>query len=95
MAAISSVRTIALVARDLGVEKKFLYDLALGFDPEDGCLWVYDTNREIQAFTDYGVENLITLLQDLHDWTPPQPSQSRNLWKRTKALLRHTTGRFP
>ena len=95
MAAISSVRTIALVARDLGVKEKLLYDLALGFDPEDGCLWVYDTNREIQAFTDYGVENLITLLEDLLGWTPPQPSRSRNLWKRTKALLRPTTDRFP
>lgn len=95
MAAISSVRTIALVARDLGVEEKLLYDLALGFDPEDGCLWVYDTNREIQAFTDYGVENLITLLQDLHDWTPPQPSRSGNLWKRIKARLRRTTDQFP
>ena len=95
MAAIGSVRTIALVARDLGVKEKLLYDLALGFDPEDGCLWVYDTNREIQAFTDYGVENLITLLEDLLGWKPPQPSRSRNLWKRTKALLRPTTDRFP
>jgi hypothetical protein len=91
MAAINSVRTIALVARDLGVEEKLLYDLALGFDPEDGCLWVCDTNREIQAFTDYGVENLITLLQDLHNWTPPQPSRSGILWKRIKARLRPTT----
>lgn len=37
----------------------------LCWDPEDGCLWVYDTNdREMLAFTERGVESLKELIAD-------------------------------
>lgn len=72
-------------------QRSTLRNLALGFGPEDGCLWVYDTRREVQAFTYYGVENLITLLEDMHGWTPSRP---QNLWNRIKVRLVLTTDQF-
>ena len=57
MAGISFVFTIARVAEMIGEDEDWLYDLSMGLDPEDGCLWVYDSNdREVQAFTQFGIE---------------------------------------
>jgi hypothetical protein len=65
MAGIPFVFTIARVAEMLGEDEEWLYDLSLGFDPEDGCLWVLDIgNREVQAFTEYGIECLKQIIAD-------------------------------
>ena len=65
MAAISSVHTIARVAEMLGVDEERLHDLSLGLEPEDGCLWIYDTDeRQTLAFTRDGIERLEELIAD-------------------------------
>lgn len=64
---VHSVRTLALVARDLSKDEDWLADLALDLKPEDGLIWVYDPQHEdgTMAFTEFGVENLLNLL-DIH-----------------------------
>ena len=68
---VQSVRTLALVARDLGKDKDWLADLTLDMEPEDGLIWVYDPQHEggTMAFTEYGVENLLNLI-DIHRGRP-------------------------
>lgn len=64
---VHSVRTLALVACDLGRDEDWLADLALDMEPEDGLIWVYDPQHEdgTMAFTDFGVESLLNLI-DIH-----------------------------
>ena len=65
MAAIATVFTIARVAEMLGENEDWLHDIAACLKPEDGCLWVYDTDeREIMAFTAFGIECLQELIAD-------------------------------
>jgi hypothetical protein len=41
-------------------------------EPEDGCLWIYDTNdRQTVAFTDYGLDCLRELIADYKRYPPP------------------------
>ena len=70
---VHSVRTLALVARDLGTDEDWLAELANGMDREDGLIWVYGIDDEggTMAFTDIGVENLAILIAD------PRSSRSR------------------
>ena len=72
---VHSVRTLALVARDLGTDDDWLAELANGMDREDGLMWVYGIDDEdgTMAFTDIGVENLATLIGDLGSSRPHQP----------------------
>jgi hypothetical protein len=44
-AAISAVFTIGYVANLLGEDEIWLFDLARGMVPEDGCLWVDGDKR--------------------------------------------------
>jgi predicted ATP-grasp superfamily ATP-dependent carboligase len=65
MAGIPFVFTIARVAAMLGEDEDWLFELSMRLDPEDGCLWVLDINdREVQAFTQYGIECLQQLVVD-------------------------------
>jgi hypothetical protein len=58
------VTTINRVAEDLGVEEDWLSDVANGMEIEDGVIWVYGVGDDgIQAFTDFGIENLIELVR--------------------------------
>lgn len=67
MAAISSVRTIALVARDLGIDEDVLADIAYpNLEPEDGRLWIYDVDGEAMAFTPDAVDSLREIIADLY-----------------------------
>ncbi|MGE4339248.1 MAG: hypothetical protein AB7E55_25225 [Pigmentiphaga sp.] len=68
---VHSVRTLALVARDLGEDEDWLADLALDMEPEDGLIWVYDPQHEggTMAFTEYGVQSLLNLI-DIHRSRP-------------------------
>lgn len=61
---VHSVRTLALVARDLGRDEDWLGDLTLGMEPEDGVVQVCNPTHEdgIMAFTEFGVENLFNLI---------------------------------
>ena len=64
---VHSVRTIALIARELNKQEDWLADIATEMEPEDGLIWVYSPDHEdaIMAFTRDGVENLINLI-DIH-----------------------------
>ena len=37
---VSRVRTIDRVAKDLGEDVNFLFDVAIEMEPEDGLIWV-------------------------------------------------------
>jgi hypothetical protein len=53
---VSHVRTMDLVAKELGEEVDFLFDVALQMEPEDGAIWVQGLDDEsVMAFTDFGV----------------------------------------
>jgi hypothetical protein len=48
----------------LGEDEDWLSDVALGMEPEDGCLAVYDVNDQgITAFTLFGIKNLKELIE--------------------------------
>lgn len=68
-----SVRTLTLVARDLGTDADWLAELVSGMDREDGLIWVYSTDHEdgTMAFTDIGVESIATVIADLGSSTTP------------------------
>ncbi len=43
----------------LGEDEQWLHELADQLEPEDGCLWIYDTNdRATLGFTERGIESL-------------------------------------
>ncbi len=65
MAAPSAVLTVARVAEMLGVSEELLDELADQLEPEDGYLWIYDTEeRATLGFTMRGVESLKELIAD-------------------------------
>jgi hypothetical protein len=65
MAAPSCVFTIAHAAEMLGEAEEWLQELADQLEPEDGCLWIYDTNdRATLGFTERGIESLQELSLD-------------------------------
>jgi len=60
---VSHVRTIDLVAKDLGEDIDFLFDVAIEMEPEDGVIWVQGLGDEgVMAFTNFGVESLVELI---------------------------------
>ncbi len=61
---IAAVRTIALVASDLGEDEDLLAELAIGMEPPDGLIWIFGTGNDDQmmAFSDEGVEHLTELI---------------------------------
>jgi hypothetical protein len=61
---VSCVRTINLVAKDLGEDEDWLYDVASEMEPEDGVIWVYGIGEDgVLAFTDFGIDSLIDLIK--------------------------------
>ena len=62
---VHSVRTLALVARDLGEDVDWLADIAIDLEPEDGLIWVYDPEHPdaTMAFTEFGIESLCNLIE--------------------------------
>jgi hypothetical protein len=68
---VSHVRTMDLVAKELGEEVDFLFDVALEMEPEDGVIWVQGLDDEsVMAFTDFGVESLVELIKIHRESTP-------------------------
>jgi transposase-like protein len=48
----------------LGEDEDWLRDVANEMEIEDGAIWVYGVGEHgIQAFTDFGIENLIELVR--------------------------------
>lgn len=67
---ISHVKTIGLVAKDLGESENWLFDVANEMDVEDGVIWVYGVgDDDVMAFTDFGIENIIELIK-IHKAAP-------------------------
>ena len=65
MAAISAVFTIDYVAKLIGEDEDWLFDLSIGMEPEDGSLWVYGVGEDgVSAFTRDGIENLRQIIAD-------------------------------
>ena len=61
---VSHVKTISLVAKDLGESEDWLFDVANEMEIEDGVIWVYGVGEDgVMAFTDFGIENLIDLIK--------------------------------
>jgi hypothetical protein len=64
------VTTINRVAKDLGENEEWLFDIANEMDVEDGVIWVYGVGEDgTMAFTDFGIENLINLIK-IHKHNP-------------------------
>ncbi|MCK1699428.1 hypothetical protein [Bradyrhizobium sp. 144] len=58
------VTTITKVAKDLGEDEDWLRDISIEMEIEDGVIWVYGVGENgVQAFTDFGIENLIELIR--------------------------------
>jgi hypothetical protein len=58
------VKTISRVAKELGENEDWLFDVATEMEPEDGVIWVYEDGDEgVLAFTDFGIENLLDLIK--------------------------------
>ena len=65
MAAPSYVFTIVRAAEMLGEDEEWLHELAEQLEPEDGRLWIYDTDdRATLGFTERGIESLKELSLD-------------------------------
>lgn len=62
---VHAVRTLALVARDLGEDGDWLADIAIDMEPEDGLIWVYDPEHPdgTMAFSQFGIESLCNLIE--------------------------------
>jgi hypothetical protein len=58
------VTTLNRVAKDLGENEDWLFDVANEMDAEDGVIWIYGVgDNGMMAFTDFGIENLIDLIK--------------------------------
>jgi len=58
------VTTITRVAEHLGEDEDWLRNVASDMEIEDGVIWVYGAGDDgVQAFTDFGIENLIELVR--------------------------------
>ncbi len=65
---VSHVKTINLVAKDLGEDEDWLFDVAMEMEPENGVIWVYGVGDEgVMAFTDFGIESLVELIKMYKD----------------------------
>ena len=61
---VDHVKTIDRVAKELGENADWLYDVAIEMDTEDGVIWVYGLGDDgVMAFTDFGIENLVELIK--------------------------------
>jgi hypothetical protein len=68
---VSRVRTIDRVAKDLGEDVDFLFDVVIEMEPEDGLIWVLGLGDEsVMAFTDEGVDSPVELIKIHRETTP-------------------------
>jgi hypothetical protein len=58
------VKTISRVAKELGEDEEWLFEIDIDMAIEDGVIWVYDSSEDGEkAFTDFGIERLIDLIK--------------------------------
>ena len=58
------VTTITRIAEHLGEDEDWLRNVASDMEIEDGVIWVCGAGDDgVQAFTDFGIENLIELVR--------------------------------
>ena len=58
------VTTITQVAKDLGEDEDWLWDVANEMEIEDGVIWVYGVGEDgVMAFTDFGIDTLTGIVQ--------------------------------
>lgn len=56
------VFTIARIAEMLGKDEAWLREISINMNPEESCLWVSGASEdECPAFTEYGVECLVSM----------------------------------
>ena len=69
---VSHVRTIDRVAKELGEDVDFLFDVAMEMETEDGVIRVLSLDDDsVIAFTDFGVDSLVELIK-IHREMPPR-----------------------
>jgi hypothetical protein len=69
---VRSVKTLALVARELNVSEDLLDEITDQMDPEDGMIWVYGVDGDpVIALSDDGVECLLELIAIYRDNQKP------------------------
>jgi hypothetical protein len=57
--------TISYTAEILSEDVELLWDIVTDMEPEDGCLWIYDTDdRQTVAFTPNGMEYLREMIPE-------------------------------
>jgi hypothetical protein len=65
---VSHVKTINLVAKELGESEDWLFDIANEMEVEDGVIWICGVGEDgVVASTDFGIENLIALIKIYKD----------------------------
>jgi hypothetical protein len=75
MAPIAAVYTLAFVAKALGEDAGWLWEISCGMEAEQGCLWVYDATAEpFLVFTDNGIKNLAALVLENQIQQTPTPT---------------------
>ncbi|MGY8682073.1 hypothetical protein Q2941_30485 [Bradyrhizobium sp. UFLA05-153] len=58
------VTTITKVAKYLGEDEDWLWDIANEMETEDGVIRIYGVGEDgVQAFAEFGIENLIELIR--------------------------------
>lgn len=61
---VSSIKTITLVAQELGEDEDWLREIYIEMEPEDGVIWVCGVGEEgVPAFSGYGIESLQNLIE--------------------------------
>ena len=61
---VSHVTTIGHVAKELGENEDWLFNVATEMDPEDGVIWIRGLGEDVvMAFTAFGIETLIELIK--------------------------------
>ncbi|MDE8347830.1 MAG: hypothetical protein POH28_16910 [Acidocella sp.] len=62
---IYAIKTIALVAQEIGEDEDWLNEIIEEMELEDGLIWVYGPDGEAAAaFSDFGVENLEGIIRE-------------------------------
>jgi len=75
MPPIPAVYTLAYVAKTLGEDADWLWEISCGMEAEQGCLWVYDATAEpLLVFTDNGIKHLATLVLENKIQQTPAPT---------------------
>jgi hypothetical protein len=62
---IYAIKTIALVAKELGEDEEWLNEIIDEMEPEDGLIWVYGPDGQgAAAFSNFGIENLEDIIRE-------------------------------